>query len=85
MFALRPISGGRLGTSVTLKCDPFEAQMLRQDFTGISAGYHLNKKHWITIDTASDVPDDLVADLTVRSHQLVFAALTRAEKAAVEQ
>jgi len=84
MFALRPINGGRLGSSVTLKCDPFEAQRLRQDFAGITAGYHLNKKHWITIDTTSDVPDELVADLTARSHQLVFASLTRAEKAAVE-
>jgi predicted DNA-binding protein (MmcQ/YjbR family) len=57
--------------SISLKIDPEDSIALRADFPGvIIPGYHLNKKHWITVDT-DRVPDDLVADLIRNSYSLV--------------
>jgi predicted DNA-binding protein (MmcQ/YjbR family) len=34
---------------VSLKCDPQLAATLRERYTTVLPGYHLNKKHWNTI------------------------------------
>jgi predicted DNA-binding protein (MmcQ/YjbR family) len=74
---------GRLDThplTVTLKCDPEESLALRAEFAGIIPGYHLNKKHWITINTTR-VPAELVEQLLTDSHRLVRPRPPRAPKA----
>lgn len=35
---------------VVLKTDPEESQALRQSHRDITPGYHMNKKHWITLE-----------------------------------
>ena len=46
VFLLAPLDGtGR----VTLKSHPEDAIALRESFADIVPGYHLNKKHWITL------------------------------------
>jgi predicted DNA-binding protein (MmcQ/YjbR family) len=57
--------------TVALKVDPEDSIALRAEFPQIIPGYHLNKKHWITIDLSGGVPDDLVEDLLRGSHDLV--------------
>lgn len=48
IFALSALDGEPF--SVSLKCDPEESRALREEFPRqISPGYHLNKKHWITV------------------------------------
>ncbi|WIM73486.1 MmcQ/YjbR family DNA-binding protein [Corynebacterium suedekumii] len=34
---------------VTLKADPFEAEMLRHTHAWITPGWHMNKRHWISV------------------------------------
>ena len=34
---------------ISLKCEPNDAEVLRQAYPVITAGYHLNKRHWITL------------------------------------
>lgn len=34
---------------ISLKCEPNDAMVLRQAYPSITAGYHLNKRHWITL------------------------------------
>lgn len=63
--------GGR--DFVDLKCEPVEAEFLRSVFQGIAEGYHMNKRHWITVFFESDVPDDLLKQLTKNSYQLTEA------------
>lgn len=64
---------------VSLKCDPWHAEALVRDYAAIVPGYHLNKKHWITIDldpaVADALPDGLVADLIESSYELIAAKL----------
>jgi predicted DNA-binding protein (MmcQ/YjbR family) len=69
IFALSAMDGVPL--NVSLKVDPEDSISLRAEFPQITPGYHLNKKHWVTIDLSGGVPDDLVEDLLRGSHDLV--------------
>lgn len=55
-FALIMRHNGKL--YLNLKCDPLEADFLRQAFTGIIPGYHMNHIHWNTIIIGLDVPEE---------------------------
>jgi len=73
MLAL--ISLGDTPGRVTVKCDPDAAVALRGSYGAIQPGYHMNKRHWITITLGADVPDALVTDLVADSYSLVVSAL----------
>jgi predicted DNA-binding protein (MmcQ/YjbR family) len=75
MFALCALSEEPLRVSV--KCDPELGEQLCFTHPSISPGYHLNKRHWITITIDGSLPRTLVADLIEGSHELVIAATTR--------
>jgi len=68
--------------TVSLKCDPEDSVALRAEFSDITPGYHLNKKHWITVVVSAGVPDDLVEDLVRGSHDLVRPRMPRARRTA---
>ncbi|SNS63189.1 MmcQ/YjbR family DNA-binding protein [Rhodococcoides kyotonense] len=57
--------------ALTVKCTPEHAEVLVGEHAGIVPGYHMNKRHWITIQLDGDVPDGLVEDLIDESHSLV--------------
>lgn len=82
MFALMPVKSP---ASVSLKCDPHLAEILREAHPGITAGYHLNKRHWNTISLKGDVPEEEVMRLAGHSYDLVRASLTRAQRAVLDQ
>lgn len=69
IFALSSL--GHRPLSVSLKVDPEEGEALRAEYPQITPGYHLNKRHWITIVLDGHVPDDLVEELIRASHALV--------------
>lgn len=77
MFAL----AAEHGTSVTLKCDPDHAIELRARYEEITPAYHMNKKHWISVDYTGPVPAQELRSLIDDSYALVAAGLTRARKA----
>ncbi len=60
-----------------LKCDPEDALALRGEHAGITPGYHMNKRHWITVHAGRDVSGDLVEELVRESYLLVRAGLPR--------
>jgi len=53
------------------KCDPERAEELREQYEGITPGFHMNKKHWNTIDTGSGIPVTLIKELVLHSYDLV--------------
>jgi len=77
VFALCDVDGFK---SVNLKCDPSRAIELREEFHGINPGYHMNKKHWNTVDMNTSVSDDLFSELIDHSYELVVKGLTRKQK-----
>ena len=69
IFAISALGASPL--EVSLKCDPVLAELLRDGNAGVRPGYHLNKRHWITVTLGSDVPDEQVRQLVEDSHDLV--------------
>ncbi len=69
MFALMP--EGKNPASISLKCDPLLARLLREKYETVMEGYHLNKKHWNTILLTGQLPDDEVKALILHSYNLV--------------
>src|SRR6266536_2869497 len=63
--------------SISLKCDPDRAELMRAQHPAISAGYHLNKRHWNTLQLDGSLPPDLVEELLDHSFTLVVASLPR--------
>ncbi|MFH2142648.1 MAG: MmcQ/YjbR family DNA-binding protein [Bacteroidota bacterium] len=72
MFALADIDNF---DSVNLKCDPELSVELREKFEFVSSGFHMNKKHWITVFINSAVTDIQLKEWIVNSYQLVVAKL----------
>lgn len=69
MFAL--IQEGSQPLRVSLKCDPQLARTLQERYESVLPGYHLNKKHWITVICSGQLSADEVIDLARLSYQLV--------------
>lgn len=72
MFALVP--EGKTPVSISLKCDPRLAKLLREKYETVMEGYHLNKKHWNTILLTGQLDDSEVLDLIRHSYELVTGA-----------
>ena len=71
-------------TSVSLKCDPGYAVALREEYPAVSAGYHLDKRHWNTIELDGSVPSDVLGEWIEDSHGLVMAGLSRAQRNSID-
>ena len=72
-----------IGVRVNLKCDPDKALALRDMFTAVLPGYHMNKKHWNTIIMGGDLPDAEFFALIDHSYELVAKSLKKAEREAL--
>lgn len=78
MFLLVSLAKWEKGeTKINLKCNPDKALELRKEYEGITAGFHMNKKHWNTVTINADVPDELVYQLINHSYDLVVMGLTK--------
>ena len=69
MFALAQLKQRPLKVSV--KCEPELGEQLRRTYDEIEPGYHLNKRHWLTVTCGGAAPDGLVRELVVGSYDLV--------------
>ncbi len=77
LFAITNIN---TGDSVNLKNTPEENLELRERYQGVHPGYHMNKKHWNTVDIQSDIPDQELKKMIDISYELVRKTLTKKEK-----
>lgn len=82
MFAYVSVKEGM--PVVTVKCVPFDGEILVEQFEAISPGYHMNKKHWITILLTDEIADDMLIDLVDKSYELVVSKLTKAKREELE-
>lgn len=65
--------------AVQVKVDPDLVLDLVENYTCISPGYHMNKKHWITVDL-STCDSSMVRGLLEDAHGLVAAKLPRTDR-----
>jgi predicted DNA-binding protein (MmcQ/YjbR family) len=83
MFAILPVD--ETPQTLSLKCDPIEAPLLRQKYEAVRGGYHLNKTHWNTLTINSDLPDAQVVEMVEDSYLLVRQKLTKKAQKVLEQ
>ncbi len=67
----------RLPLQINLKCDPERVEELRENYSCVIPGYHMNKKHWNTLILEDDCTWSLVKELVDHSYDLVYASLPK--------
>jgi predicted DNA-binding protein (MmcQ/YjbR family) len=65
--------------AVNLKCEPNYAMELREQYPAIKPGYHMNKKHWNTVEM-DKLAENLLKKLIDHSYLLVAEGLNKKEK-----
>jgi predicted DNA-binding protein (MmcQ/YjbR family) len=65
---------------VILKSAPGDAVELRRQHAEITPGYHMNKRHWITLHGGGSLDHELVEELVTDSYRLVVTGLPKAEQ-----
>ena len=81
MFALSAL--GHEPLRVSVKCEPLLAEQLRSAHPSITAGYHLNKRHWNTVVIDGSLTDQVIADMVEDSYDLVVSKLPRTRRRAL--
>lgn len=67
-----------------IKCDPQQIEDLQERYEGITPGYHMNKKHWISVYFNKDVAEGIIKELVKQSYDMVVASLSKKEKDALQ-
>ena len=75
MFLLASLDAIPLRFNV--KCDPDEAEQLRDSYSCVLPGYHMNKKHWNTIIIDGSVSDKQLQIWIDASYNLVLESLPK--------
>jgi predicted DNA-binding protein (MmcQ/YjbR family) len=79
MFALAALD--EVPTTANLKCDPDLVLELRDRYEQVRPGYHMNKKHWNTVEIDSGIPDSELRRMIDHSYELVAKSLPKAKRA----
>ncbi|HET6172593.1 MAG TPA: MmcQ/YjbR family DNA-binding protein [Gaiellales bacterium] len=56
---------------LTVKCDPEHGEVLRAEHGAIKPGYHMNKRHWITVTLDGSLAPTMIEELIEDSFDLV--------------
>ena len=65
---------------INLKCDPAWAEILRSTYPAVIPGYHMDKRHWITVICDGSIPDKEIKLMIDESYALVVKKLPRAAR-----
>jgi predicted DNA-binding protein (MmcQ/YjbR family) len=69
IFAIAPLD--EVPARANLKCDPDLALELRDRYEQVRPGYHMNKKHWNTIEIDTGIPEAEIRKMINHSYGLV--------------
>lgn len=70
---------------INLKCDPVKAAMLRDLYEDVKPGYHMNKKHWNTVNPQGKLDDEIIKEWIKDSYNLVVEGLARKKQKKLEK
>ncbi|HIA35439.1 MAG TPA: MmcQ/YjbR family DNA-binding protein [Flavobacteriales bacterium] len=74
IFSLTDI---KLFNSINLKCNPEKAIELRELYSAVLPGYHMNKKHWNTVLMDDSLQDTKIRAMIRHSYDLVVKKLPK--------
>jgi len=75
MFALAALD--EIPATANLKCDPDLALELRDRYEQVRPGYHMNKKHWNTVELCGEIPVLDLRKMVDHSYELVVKSLPK--------
>jgi predicted DNA-binding protein (MmcQ/YjbR family) len=78
IFALAALD--EVPAKVNLKCNPDLALDLRDRYEQVRPGYHMNKKHWNTVEIEGGIPDIELRKMIDHSYELVVKCLPKKER-----
>ena len=78
MYLLLPLDA--VEPRIAVKCDPLQAEELRERYDAVAPAYHFNKKHWNEIYLQRDMPDKQVRRWIIHSYHEVIRGLPRATR-----
>lgn len=65
---------------INLKSDPEKSLLNQQIYPSITPGYHMNKKHWISVAPGDDISLSLLEELVADSWNLVVDGLPKRDQ-----
>ncbi len=74
MFCLTDIENYEF---INLKCEPEMAIELREKYSEVTPGFHMNKKHWNSIKPKGKISNQLMKKWILDSYNLVVAGLPK--------
>lgn len=77
MFAAICLDKDNVPYCITLKLEPLEGDLLRQQYEDIFPGHYMNKVHWNSIKPDGEVPDALLKDMLEKSYELVLGGFSK--------
>ena len=77
MFALGNLDGD---LNINLKCNPEKAIELREQYPAVKPGYHMNKKHWNTIEVDGSIATVTIEQWINDSYNLVVSKMTKKQR-----
>ncbi len=81
MFALLALD--EIPSTANLKCEPDLALELRDRYEQVRPGYHMNKKHWNTVELSGGIPEQELRKMIDHSYALVMQGLPKALRASI--
>lgn len=66
--------------SLNLKAEPEQALLWREEYDAVQPGYHMNKKHWNTVNLNGSIPNELIKEMILHSYERVKSGLTKKQK-----
>lgn len=70
--------------SFNAKCNPDLALEWREKHYQIVPGFHMNKKHWNTVEVDQGLSESLIREIIDHSYELVVAGLSKKDKDALQ-
>jgi len=80
IFLLASLEGSR---TFNAKSDPDRAVELREMHSEVTPGFHMNKKHWNTVDMEGRLTTKQIHEMVDDSYNLIFKSLPRKTQAEV--
>ena len=77
MFALAALD--EVPPTVNLNCDRDLALDLRDRHEQVRPGYHMNKKHWNTVEIETGIPDVELRKMIDHSYEMVLKSLPKSK------
>src|SRR5438067_11749719 len=78
MFALMSLD--EVPATANLKCNPDFALELRDRYEQVRPGYHMNKKHWNTVEIVVVIAEIKQRKMIDHSYELVVQSMQRASR-----